>query len=388
MRMTRLFLIATGIVLSLWAADGGTAPAAAQTGQPVKLTLTNTAGQKVNIYVANADGSSPRFVGAMAVGARNVLPAQAGQMIIFSLDRTPFQRVVTTTAAAQNIRIALAANDAELPPAIAPSPQGTNQAAAAANGFVWQFAKTQDGPPGASLVYGLPETDAVQLFATCRQDRPNVTIILGSDVASAAAGSALQLNIRGQSFQKQYRASAEVPASGEGLTGFIFDVALNDPLWNAFAAESSVSYGLKQLRDRLPLAGSSLPLSKFISSCSSLATGVVATAPSAAPKTANKAAAKSCVTLNGKRSKQGGRKISVVIVNQTKEYRALYWIDPKGNSVSMGALNAGDSMPMNTFDGHIFEFTDGPGNCIEKMTAAAVASEMNITVPSPGFGPE
>jgi hypothetical protein len=392
MRCFGPMLMAFGLVCGLQLGQGSLAPLAAQTVQPVRVTLTNTVGEKINIYVANADGSAPRFVGAMEPGARNILPAQSGQMIIFARDRAPFQRYVTTNAGAQDVVVALAPA-AELPaatPPSAPSKPASNpavQATPAPEGFLWQFANSQDTPASASLVFGIPETDAVQVFASCRQGQAGVRMVLGSDTSSMAPGQPVQLTLRGQAFRRQYPGTIEAPTSNEGLTGFVVRLALNDPLWNAMGSEEQLSYGLQQMTNQLSLSGNAKPLAQFLGRCAQLASTKANEQQKPAATTAS-GGAKSCATLRGKRSKKGGARIKLTVVNRTKEYRAIYLIDPQGQSVSIGGLNAGDSIPLNTFDGYIYEFTDGPGNCIEMVVPTVKTTRIEVTVPSPGFGPE
>jgi uncharacterized protein YecT (DUF1311 family) len=95
----------------------GLAPALAQSAKPVQIQLINTAEQKVDVYIANADGTGPRPLAAIEAGASRVVAAQSGQLIIFGINRRPFQRYATTSVPLQTVAIAT-----DLPTARTPAP--------------------------------------------------------------------------------------------------------------------------------------------------------------------------------------------------------------------------------------------------------------------------
>lgn len=93
-----------------------------------------------------------------------------------------------------------------------------------------------------------------------------------------------------------------------------------------------------------------------------------------------------CDEFGKLRSESSSEKVSVTFTNRSGEYRALMWLDFEGRPVDYAALADGESYTASTFAGHICMLTDGPGNCIEMVTAAPGVSSYSITRKSPGFG--
>jgi len=79
----------------------------------------------------------------------------------------------------------------------------------------------------------------------------------------------------------------------------------------------------------------------------------------------NVASAKSCRRFGNVRSRNSQRPISVRFTNRTRGERSVMWLDYNGRPKEYKRLAPGQSYVQQTFAGHPWMFTDGPGNCKE-----------------------
>jgi hypothetical protein len=96
----------------------------------------------------------------------------------------------------------------------------------------------------------------------------------------------------------------------------------------------------------------------------------------------------SCDAVRGVKSRASRDSVTIKFTNKTTEQRTAMWIDFSGAPVQYFTLAAGQSVDQQTFLGHYWFFTDGPGNCIEAMLPTPGKNRYSIKVPSPGFGRE
>jgi uncharacterized protein len=88
------------------------------------------------------------------------------------------------------------------------------------------------------------------------------------------------------------------------------------------------------------------------------------------------------------RSDKSGAPVTIKFVNKSDGYRGILWINKDGTPIDRSGLNVGEAYTAKTQQGHIWMFTDGPGNCIEMYAAQSGIKMFHITTPSPIFGPE
>ena len=96
----------------------------------------------------------------------------------------------------------------------------------------------------------------------------------------------------------------------------------------------------------------------------------------------------SCKQFGKVRSQRASQSVNVTFVNRSGQYRALMWIDYKGQPVDYGGLNPGQSKTIKTYLTHPWMLTDGPGNCMEMFMPRDGVRRFDITIRSRGFGPE
>ncbi len=275
--------------------------------------------------------------------------------------------------------------------------------AAAQEGFVWQYQRYVDADPFQSrfvLFYGIPETDAVQVVATCRIGAGGTyaTIELGADVRSVPEGQAIEVQFIGRGFDRVILGDAVGQDREEGLSGVSLPVELDDPLWGAIRSLSELHYNLTgQPAQRLSLKGSSGPAQDFLRDCrdmpgpNDIASPGEPPAPpmaDAPPPPPAAAAMVSCNALGALRTVDTGQPASVTFINRTDGFRSVMWIDGDGTPQPYKDLDPGNAYTQETNVGHPWMITDGPGNCLEIYMPPPGGSVFEITAPNRDFGPE
>ncbi len=271
-------------------------------------------------------------------------------------------------------------------------------AAMAEDGFVWSYDRALDPDPfqtRLSLVYAIPETDAVQFIATCRIGAGGTyaTIDIGADIGNLAEGAPVDVRILGSNYRDVITGDVIGVGAEVGLTGVRLAVELDDPIWQAMQTSLELAYTAGERTDhRLGLNGAADPVARFVADCRDMpAPGDVAAPPQPTPARPPSSTAQlfaGCSQLGSMRTTDTGPDASVTFVNRTDGFRGVMWIDGDGMPQPYGSLNPGESYTQGTFAGHIWMITDGPGNCLEVYVPGPGQSVFAITAPDGGFGPE
>ena len=119
--------------------------------------------------------------------------------------------------------------------------------AAAADGMEWQFFQTNDpGNKSTRLIYGVPETDNMQVSGACVHSSSigaNFSIVtFGADIGDLENGKDTELRVSGGGFDHALKGKIFRAAGEEGLSGVQVDIGNDDPLWRAFAEKDSLDY--------------------------------------------------------------------------------------------------------------------------------------------------
>ena len=113
----------------------------------------------------------------------------------------------------------------------------------------WQFSEFDDpdneGRKIASLIYGVPETDNIQVSGVCnaaaRPGAPFPELTFGADIGDLENGKDVELRFSGGGFDHVMKGKVQ-RATGEGISGVVVAVEANDPLWTAMAEKASLDY--------------------------------------------------------------------------------------------------------------------------------------------------
>jgi len=147
--------------------------------------------------------------------------------------------------------------------------------AAAEDGMVWQFYESHDpdnhGAMTARLVYGVPETDNVQVMGVC-DARPSTgvrfsSVTFGANIGDLANGKETDLRFSGGGFEQTLHGNIQ-RAEGEGLNGVHLDIKNDDPIWTAFADKDTLDYQVPGYRAAtLKLTPGRDKLKAFVEAC-------------------------------------------------------------------------------------------------------------------------
>ena len=159
-------------------------------------------------------------------------------------------------------------------------PSFATRAAAADSVMEWQFYEGNDpdnkGAMTARLVYGVPETDNVQVMGVC-DARPRTgvkfsSVTFGADIGALEDDKETELRVSGGGFDHALKGQIYRATGEEGLSGVIVDIEHNDPLWGAMDEKDSLDYlvpGYKAAT--LDLGRGRDKIKKFVQACRSYA---------------------------------------------------------------------------------------------------------------------
>jgi pyruvate/2-oxoglutarate dehydrogenase complex dihydrolipoamide acyltransferase (E2) component len=143
-------------------------------------------------------------------------------------------------------------------PAPGPIPQGA-----------WSFA----GEGGfASLSFGLPESDATEFSASCKEASSKIDVELAALVQGLQPGEPLRVTFRAGAFNKTYPGVGSPVGEMSGQSQPKLSIPARDPLWQAIAAEQALTVLIAAKPPfnapyTLSLKGSAQPARRFLSIC-------------------------------------------------------------------------------------------------------------------------
>jgi hypothetical protein len=137
----------------------------------------------------------------------------------------------------------------------------------------------ENGMPAASLAFGIPETDALLLGATCRADMPGqIEMTLNLPLAAQAADGPTTVSFSAGSRVEARPAVVEGIGAGgeEGKAGPVIKLTLDrhDVLWEILAAASSSRISASGgATVGMHLSGSRAAIAQFLRGCDTIAAG-------------------------------------------------------------------------------------------------------------------
>ena len=149
--------------------------------------------------------------------------------------------------------------------------------ARAENGMEWQFFQTDDpGNKSTRLVYGVPETDNVQVSGACVHSSSvgaNFSIVtFGADIGDLQNDKDTELRVSGGGFDHALKGKIFRATGEEGVSGVQVDIGNDDPLWRAFAEKDSVDYLVPGYKaSSLDLTKGRDKIQQFVKACETFA---------------------------------------------------------------------------------------------------------------------
>lgn len=133
--------------------------------------------------------------------------------------------------------------------------------------LIWTYSGFDEG---ASLIYGVPQTDASALVAECTRQSGEVAVTLvDGGPPDLAAGQSISVNFTAGDFSQTYTATGTPVGDAGGVSLPRVEVNTGDPLWPAIIRESSLAVTVGDEGGVLmSLSGSSGPTRKFVAACS------------------------------------------------------------------------------------------------------------------------
>jgi hypothetical protein len=148
-------------------------------------------------------------------------------------------------------------------------------AASAEDGMEWQFNKASD-TKAVHLVYGVPETDNVQVSGICEPvsgaGAKASSITFGTDIGDLENGKEVTLRFSGGGFDHALPGQIHRASGEEGLSGVLVAVEHGDPLWTAMDEKESLDYLVPGYRAAsLDLTRGRSKIKEFVQACRSSA---------------------------------------------------------------------------------------------------------------------
>ncbi|MEO1695251.1 MAG: hypothetical protein AAFR55_08445 [Pseudomonadota bacterium] len=249
---------------------------------------------------------------------------------------------------------------------------GASIGAAQADDFIWSTVKYgggSGGAPTAELTFGVPETDNSRVRAVCSAPSPRqtVTLVIGYNTGKLRYGTKVNAQfLYDANLVHREPATVYSSDSGEGLSGLRMELTLDSQVWDVLARYRSIAINADRRRPiSLSLRGSSRAIDRFRTACANIWRAGGTVVDDRDNEENNVASARSCRLWGRIKSRDSRRPITVRFINRTRSQRTVMWLDYSGQPKEYGLIEPGQTFTQQTFVGHPWMFTDGPGNCKE-----------------------
>ncbi len=156
----------------------------------------------------------------------------------------------------------------------------------------WQFTEFNDpenkGALTSRLVYGVPETDNVQVAGVC-DGRPSTganfsNFTFGTATGSLKDGAAVDLSFSGGGFSRVLKGAVYGTQAEVGVSGVNLDIEHTDPIWDALLTNEALDYLIPGYRaNRLELLNGREKIRSFIEACRDYADAILGKRAAAEP---------------------------------------------------------------------------------------------------------
>lgn len=140
--------------------------------------------------------------------------------------------------------------------------------------FIIEYDAATSGKTGASLVFGIPETDAIAINATCESGNPGpfVPVMALIDLGGMPNGLPVQVEVRAGAFNKVYQGT--VSFLSEEYSGAQLAIPIEDSFWAVLDSGQPVSIGaVGRPPVTLNAPGSVDAVSRFLDRCQAVFRG-------------------------------------------------------------------------------------------------------------------
>ncbi len=157
----------------------------------------------------------------------------------------------------------------------------------------WQFSEFNDpenkGALTSRLVYGVPETDNVQVAGVC-DGRPSTGVkfsnfTFGTATGNLREGAAADLSFSGGGFSRVLKGAVYGTQAEVGVSGVNLDIEHTDPIWDALLTNEALDYLVPGYgANRLELLDGREKIRGFIEACRDYADAILGKTASAEPE--------------------------------------------------------------------------------------------------------
>lgn len=227
----------------------------------------------------------------------------------------------------------------------------------------------------AYLAHGVPETDDVQFNATCssRKDKGIAPAVLSYNTGNLRENARVNVQFLANGQQIYQKPGRVFGTQAEhGVSGVRFRPSFHDYFWQVLSRGGTLSYRIQGRQiATINLNGAAGPIRQFTETCKSpggvpkkvTGGGGGASTDGPVPPRRPRLDRRSCDQLGRLKSVNSNIPLTLTFTNRSGSHRAILWLDYQGRPIDYAALNAGQSHTQQTFVGHPWMFTDGPGNC-------------------------
>lgn len=142
--------------------------------------------------------------------------------------------------------------------------------------MIWQYREAASsagvGRKSAGLIFGVPETDNVQVQAGCDSGisagSKNISLVLGADIGTLTDGAKVKVRFEGGRFKQSIAGQVHGTEIEEGVTGVHLQIAPSDPLWRAMQQRDALAYQADSYAQAmLRLKGGTSTIQRFVETC-------------------------------------------------------------------------------------------------------------------------
>lgn len=142
--------------------------------------------------------------------------------------------------------------------------------------MIWQYREAASsagvGRKSAGLIFGVPETDNVQVQAGCDSGISagpnNISLVIGADIGTLKDGAKVKVRFEGGRFKQTVAGQVHGTQIEEGVTGAHLQIAPGDPLWRAMQQRDALAYRVVGYRKAmLRLKGGTSTIQRFVETC-------------------------------------------------------------------------------------------------------------------------
>ncbi|WP_421726407.1 hypothetical protein [Bauldia sp.] len=152
-----------------------------------------------------------------------------------------------------------------------PAPGTPTAVAGSDEDMAWIFSSFDDG---ATLIRGIPETDATVFFANCERRSGAVQVTLtDTGVVGLTPGASIPVRFSAGGFSRTYPGTGSVVSEMDGVSLPEVTIPADDPLWQAMIRETSLGVAAGGWATTYSLAGSAGPTRELVAACATAPAG-------------------------------------------------------------------------------------------------------------------